>query len=65
MNYVYRDLVGQMNCIYIFADSEDKLDGAILAFALVGKSAAIGSTYICQIFTAELYPTVIRYFRDS
>ena len=54
-----------MNCIYIFADSEDKLDGAILAFALVGKSAAIGSTYICQIFTAELYPTVIRYFRDS
>ncbi len=42
------------------ADNEDVVPDVIVACALIGKSAALGSTYVCQIFTAELYPTVIR-----
>ena len=36
------------------------VDWLIVVFALLGKGSALGGTYVCQIYTAELYPTVIR-----
>ena len=33
---------------------------AFLAFSLIGKAAALGGTYNMQIYTSELFPTVIR-----
>ncbi len=44
----------------VFPDKEDDVPDAIRGLALVGKSAALASTYACQIWTAELYPTVVR-----
>ena len=41
-------------------DEEPGAGTAILVFALVGKSGALAGTYVAQIFSAELFPTVIR-----
>ena len=31
-----------------------------MGFAMLGRGVALASTYCMQIYTAELYPTVIR-----
>ncbi|KAK2152867.1 hypothetical protein LSH36_316g08008 [Paralvinella palmiformis] len=44
----------------IISDTKEKLSNLILASALIGKASALAGTYVVQIWTAELFPTVIR-----
>ena len=43
------------------SDEKDKLADLVLASALIGKASALAGTYVVQIWTAELFPTVIRW----
>ena len=45
--------------------TKETLDWLVVVFALIGKGSGLGGTYICQIYSAELYPTVIRYYWDK
>ena len=49
-----------MEFIFMIAAMGQQLPSVILTFALIGKSAGLGSIFVCQIFSAELYPTLIR-----
>ena len=43
-----------------FITSDSVISEVVLGTALVGKACAVGGTYVVTIFTAELFPTVIR-----
>ena len=43
-----------------FADFITGFSEMTLAFALVGRTAALAITYVAQLYTAELFATVVR-----
>jgi len=46
--------------VIILTGSDKVYPGLLLAFALVGKSSGLCGTYAVMIYSAEIYPTVIR-----
>ena len=47
--------------LHPLSGKESALAGLFLAFALIAKSSGLAGTYSVQIFSAELFPTAIRY----
>ena len=45
---------------YLLSGKEDELATLVLVFAMLGKAAGLSGNYNVQIYSAELFPTVVR-----
>lgn len=61
IGFMLTALVGNIAVLSVFLTGKQvDLADLVLAASLIGRTGAVGATYVCQILTAEVYPTVVR-----